>query len=228
MPSSPHPQRDPGVKAMVSDKTMALKLPSQKRSRDRVDAILEAARRLIAQKGSDDLKMQDIAKQANISIGSLYQYFPEKAAVIRALAVRYDVSCRACIADVLAQVNSAAALQQAYGLLIDEFYKLVAEEPAARDIWSGMQSDPVLRQIEMQETRDCSTLLSEAMLRAYPSLSPLQAELKALLLWTLGGAAARLAIAQKPEEAAIIIRQYKEMAIRELAFPGSDRSDHGL
>ena len=46
--------------------------PTQQRSRDRQERILAMATQLIADKGSDQLKMSEIAERSEISIGSLY------------------------------------------------------------------------------------------------------------------------------------------------------------
>jgi len=59
--------------------------PTQKRSRERVDAILANATEMIAQTGSDALRMSELAQRTGISIGSLYQYFPGKDAILAAL-----------------------------------------------------------------------------------------------------------------------------------------------
>lgn len=61
------------------------KTPRQERSIQRLEAILAAATDLLAEKGVQGLKMTEIAAAAGISIGSLYQFFPERAAVLRAL-----------------------------------------------------------------------------------------------------------------------------------------------
>ncbi len=50
--------------------------PTQHRSRDRVERILAVATRLIGGKGSDQVRMSEIAALADISIGSLYQVLP--------------------------------------------------------------------------------------------------------------------------------------------------------
>ena len=52
---------------------------AQQRSRERLERILAAASELIAEKGSDQVKMSELAELAGISIGSLYQYFPTRA-----------------------------------------------------------------------------------------------------------------------------------------------------
>ena len=68
----------------------ARRTPTQQRSRERQERILAVATQLIASKGSDSLKMSEIAERSEISIGSLYQYFPDKSSVIRTLAERYQ------------------------------------------------------------------------------------------------------------------------------------------
>jgi AcrR family transcriptional regulator len=62
--------------------------PVQARSRVTVGAILEAAARIILREGVDALTTNRIAEVAGVSIGSLYGYFPDKAAVMVALARR--------------------------------------------------------------------------------------------------------------------------------------------
>ncbi|MGQ3295760.1 MAG: TetR family transcriptional regulator, partial [Shinella sp.] len=53
--------------------TQMRRAPSQKRSRERVDAILANATGMIAETGSDALRMSELAQRTGISIGSLYQ-----------------------------------------------------------------------------------------------------------------------------------------------------------
>ncbi|MFX6225919.1 helix-turn-helix domain-containing protein, partial [Acinetobacter baumannii] len=62
--------------------------PSQNRSRERVERRLAVATELLAAHGSDAMRMGESAERAGVSIGSLYQYFPDKAAIIRTLAER--------------------------------------------------------------------------------------------------------------------------------------------
>ena len=65
------------------------KTPVQARSTATVDAILEAAARILETEGLEGYTTNAIAKRAGVSIGSLYQYFPNKDAVTAAL-VRTD------------------------------------------------------------------------------------------------------------------------------------------
>ena len=64
---------------------MPRKLPSQKRAKITVDTILEAAAQVFTELGYAACTTNKIAERAGISIGSLYQYFPNKDAIIVSL-----------------------------------------------------------------------------------------------------------------------------------------------
>jgi len=64
------------------------KMPRQGRSAETVRAIVEAAARILEQDGLGGFTTNAVAERAGVSIGSLYQYFPGKEALIGALIVR--------------------------------------------------------------------------------------------------------------------------------------------
>ncbi|MDQ3099467.1 MAG: TetR/AcrR family transcriptional regulator [bacterium] len=76
------------MKSTTSQKEMRHK-PIQARSAKRVDLILDAASFVISESGYDNATTNEIAKRAGIPIGSLYQYFPNKDALLHALTKRY-------------------------------------------------------------------------------------------------------------------------------------------
>jgi len=61
------------------------KLPRQSRSRATVDALLQATTHILLNGGPEALTTNHVAEVAGVSIGSLYQYFPNKASLIAAL-----------------------------------------------------------------------------------------------------------------------------------------------
>jgi AcrR family transcriptional regulator len=61
------------------------KKPSQARSREMVDALLAATAQTIAERGVADTTTNHIARRAHVSVGSLYQYFASKEALLDAL-----------------------------------------------------------------------------------------------------------------------------------------------
>lgn len=58
------------------------KQPKQARSSDSVAAILEAAAQVLAKEGAQRFTTARVAERAGVSVGSLYQYFPNKAAIL--------------------------------------------------------------------------------------------------------------------------------------------------
>lgn len=64
------------------------KLAKQERSQGTIDVLLEATARIVGQVGLDGATTNRIAELAGVSVGSLYQYFPGKAALLAALIER--------------------------------------------------------------------------------------------------------------------------------------------
>ena len=63
--------------------------PTQKRAQETVIAILDAVIRLLKRSGASALTTNSIAEAAGVSIGSVYQYFPNKRAIFIALHERH-------------------------------------------------------------------------------------------------------------------------------------------
>ena len=194
--------------------------PTQRRSRERVERILAVATELIAAQGSDALRMAEVAAKAGISIGSLYQYFPDKAAIIRTLAERINAEGRACIEDGLRDVRDAAGLRDAFGRLIETYYGLFLAEPVMRDIWSGLQADKGLREIDLEDSRINGRVLAEVLARIDPEADRAGQFTRAFLVMQLGEATMRLAISVGREQGDALVETYKRMALRELAGEG--------
>lgn len=70
---------------MPPAKTEPRKRPKQARSQVLYDALIEATRRLLASEGVDAITTARVAELAGVSIGSLYQYFPSREALIAAV-----------------------------------------------------------------------------------------------------------------------------------------------
>lgn len=78
-------------------RTSPRKSPVQKRSKITVDVILEAAARVLAKEGAEALTTNRIAEVAGVSVGSVYQYFPNKESIVAALVDRSVEGSRSVI-----------------------------------------------------------------------------------------------------------------------------------
>jgi AcrR family transcriptional regulator len=70
--------------------TIPRKSASQKRSKAMVETLLDATARVLTREGYDRASTNRIAETAGVSVGSLYQYFPNKEALVAALVARHN------------------------------------------------------------------------------------------------------------------------------------------
>src|SRR5262249_10622509 len=79
---------------------------SQERSRATVDALVEATARILVKEGYDRASTNRIAALAGVSIGSLYQYFPSKEALVAAVIERHTRQLSEVVRDTFLRVAS--------------------------------------------------------------------------------------------------------------------------
>lgn len=86
--------------------TKPRKTATQERSRATVDALVEATARILVHEGFDKASTNRIAEVAGVSIGSLYQYFPGKEALVAAVIERHQREIMQTVRGELAEVLS--------------------------------------------------------------------------------------------------------------------------
>ncbi len=107
------------------------KKPRQQRSAATWDAILEAAAQLFQRSGYAATTTNKVAERAGVSIGSLYQYFPNKDALLVALAERHLGEASHQLAAVFERLErERPGLQASLALLIDAAVTLHRHNPA--------------------------------------------------------------------------------------------------
>lgn len=84
------------------------KSPTQERARATVEAILEAAVDLFSSRGYARTSTNHIARRAGVSVGSLYQYFPNKDAVLTELLARHLAAVESAISGCLPLIRDPA------------------------------------------------------------------------------------------------------------------------
>jgi AcrR family transcriptional regulator len=113
------------------------KLPEQDRSRATVEAIVGAAARVLVKGGYDAFTTNRVAEKAGVSIGSLYQYFPNKESLLSELMRRHvevierSVEEMAALVDraPLAEIVRVGIEQNVKSHLVDpELHRVLSEE----------------------------------------------------------------------------------------------------
>ena len=88
------------------------KLPTQARAQETVEAILAATKKVLVKDGYEAASTNRVAEVAGVSIGSLYQYFPSKAALVSALIERH-LARMFEVLEITAQRGGTASVEEA-------------------------------------------------------------------------------------------------------------------
>ncbi len=116
--------------------TKAARKPSQERAHATVEAILEAAARIIEREGlGRSFGTNRIAREAGVSIGSLYEYFGSKDEIVRALCERHVRGVRDLIDSAFLELRDAE-VTIAVGRVVDGLFALHSARPALQRILS--------------------------------------------------------------------------------------------
>jgi AcrR family transcriptional regulator len=109
-------------------RTTPRKQPRQQRSQATVEVILDATARVLCTIGYDRASTNRVALAAGVSVGSLYQYFPSKEALVAALVERHVEEMLRLVRAKLAEVASAP-LPVAVRTMIDAMFAAHAVDP---------------------------------------------------------------------------------------------------
>jgi AcrR family transcriptional regulator len=111
------------------------KTPVQTRGRERVERILDAAAQVFAEVGYEAATTDAIAAQAGASIGSLYQFYPNKQAIFDAVARRHLDRASELFDALLAKAADGTSWTELIADGIDGFAALDRTDPNLRAVW---------------------------------------------------------------------------------------------
>lgn len=116
---------------MSGETTWLRKQPRQQRAIDRVEALLDTAAVVFHELGYDNATTNLIAERAGIPVGTLYRWFPDKAALAEGLATRYLNQLTTTYTDLVA---SAPPRTDLIRTAIGDVADLVRQNPAMPEI----------------------------------------------------------------------------------------------
>lgn len=138
------------------------RVPTQARSRARVRRLLDSAEELLAEEGAEALTTTRVADEAGVSVGSLYQYLPDKGAIVEALARRYLAEFEQLMGHLERElVRDPGRWSDPVGRLIDAFSARYRERPGYRALWFGRDLSDELRAAD----RDNKVALAQGVRR---------------------------------------------------------------
>jgi AcrR family transcriptional regulator len=102
--------------------------PQQRRARETVEAVLDAVIRILKRDGSRGLTTNRIAEVAGVSIGSVYQYFPDKQAIFAALHQRHVDQIDRLVQNTLVE-HAASSLENLMRAMIEAMVEAHTTDP---------------------------------------------------------------------------------------------------
>ena len=157
------------------------KKPRQARSHATIEAILQAAAHILVQDGIDAASTNRIAEKAGVSVGSLYQYFPSKEAVIFALVERHVQRMQKQLEEHL-EAFVAASVEEAVPVYVKAMFDVHRVEPKLHRIFQE-QLPRLAGREEFQRWSETSEGLVRAYLEGHRDrLRPTDLDMAAFLL----------------------------------------------
>ncbi|MDH6121111.1 AcrR family transcriptional regulator [Kitasatospora sp. GAS204A] len=143
-----------------------LREPQQQRSREKVARILAATARLLEQHDYDEVGTKLIAAEAEVSIGVLYRFFPDKHAIVSTLTVRWLDEFTALTEQILSGPLPATASELAAQLL-DAHARFRREQPGFHRLWFAGPALPALREYDENTDRRLAGAIRTVLVDRY-------------------------------------------------------------
>ena len=175
------------------------KLPKQARSQTTVETILEAAAQVFERHGYAAGTTNRIAERAGVSIGSVYQYFPNKDAILVALVHEHLAESTAMLQPHIERLNGGARFDDALPEIVHAMVAMHALAPTLhRVLFEETQLPPMLR-AELEELEDRLVEQAADVLAADPRARPIDPRLTArIVIGAIEGLTHRLVLRPPP------------------------------
>jgi AcrR family transcriptional regulator len=192
------------------------KTPTQERSRERVERICAAAAELFEAQGYDAVSTNAIAAKAQVPIGSLYQFFPDKKAILIALAER----CADGSLQRFATLATAGVFLKPLGEMLEQgvatFAQFHEELPAFRTVMGAWQQLPELTEGYAALHLDFEQRTAEIVALRAPHLQPaLRATMATLVVHTMD-AILNLGVTRPVAERKRLVKELRTLLFRYL------------
>ena len=191
---------------------MSRRVPSQQRSKEKYEQILLSAKELIGQKGNDLVTMREISKHSGVTLPSIYQYFPDKTAILQAIMEDYFSQVRETLVTLLKDCDSMQVLSEQLNSGIDIFYALVKDEPVVSVLWASLQASVSLRELDAKDSAINAGIITDKIFSIIGELRKDEIRTSVTLLVNMIGATVRLAATMPEQQGEGIIEEYKYIA----------------
>lgn len=133
-----------------TEKLKIRRTPRQPRSREKTQQILEVTAELLERVGIDNLTTLMIAKELQISVGSLYHYFPNKHAILNGLGVRWLEEMTMVLDQIEDMPIESMTLSDVVDEMVDRLFAVYKAQRALLPLAQALAAIPELRYLDAE------------------------------------------------------------------------------
>jgi AcrR family transcriptional regulator len=196
--------------------TPSRRMPLQDRSRKRVEQILDAAAQVFAERGYDAATTEEIARLAETSIGSVYQFFPNKLALFNAITIRYVERAQALFGTLMTPAALHEPWDELLGRGIDAFAALNRNEPGFRAILVNWRISADMLLANDDVNREFARRAETVLAAQAPGLTAEKRALVATVVIEVVSSMLLLSIRRAPDDGDAILAEAKTLLFRYL------------
>jgi AcrR family transcriptional regulator len=199
---------------MVFEGSAALRhAPKQNRGLRKVDHILRSAEALFAEIGFENATTNAIATRAGVSIGSLYQFFASKEAILEAMATRYLQQTRVALDEAL-KYDRDTDLHELLPQLIQLVIRLQEQRPYFLQCMSQFRPSPALTPAVMELNDYLASRVAEMLKVTTNETDPKMAELRAHIICASISGLMPIALKAKGRARTTAINEISQIVLR--------------
>lgn len=172
--------------------------PTQARSRERLRRVLDAAETVLATEGAQAVTTTRIAEVAGVPVGSVYRFFPDKDAIVDAVAVGYWQQFEELVAD-LAGEDEREPLADPVSAVLETLAAGFRSEPGFRALWYGGLRTERVRDVTRATRAGFNRSLERVLAVHWPGASADLRATAARMLVLVGDGLLREAFRLRPE-----------------------------
>lgn len=172
---------------------------------------MDATAGLIGEKGIDSVTMRDIARSIDAPLSVIYQYFPNKSAIVEMLYARFTEQTHAETVQATTGIKTSAEFLDVIDDLLERYHGLMRAQPLAADVVTAVLADKKLRHLDVEDSHRHADSIAAAGRKFVSADKQDEFERLMFLFAHLIGGLMRLLLDSDDKSARIILDDYKRI-----------------